>query len=407
MRKIILNLHLYASLSVGVFVVTLGITGSIMAFEPELIRVFQPGLSYVKPQSQALSLADLSAAVTKAFPNAHIQAYALSTSPEISYQVATDQGLIYVNQYSGEILGVQRTPGFIEGTLNFIHQLHQRLAMASHPRAGEEIVKWVGVITLFLLLSGLYLWWPAKRMTVQRRASSRRFWFDLHNMVGIFSLVFLLALTITGVVIGFEARTTPWFYRMTDTQPLLIYNRGNRFEATPAGTEPITPDQAVAIARSTLPGAAPFSVNVPGPKGVYTVRARYPEDRTTGGRSQVIVDQYSGKVLAAEGSRTAPAGSRLITANRAIHTGDIFGIPSKAIMSLASLMLVMQLVSGVWMWWKRKKSRRRSQIHAAVMHKLPPEAFETFGERTKSVAASFGATEGPKGRHVIAASRDR
>ena len=355
MRRIILNLHLYASLLVGVFVIILGITGSIMAFEQELIHVFHPKLSYVKPQSQALSLADINAAVTKAYPNVHIQAYVLSTSPEISYQAATDQGLLYLNQYSGEILGVQRAPDFIEGALNFIHQVHQRLAMTSHAQAGEEIVKWVGVIMLFLLLSGLYLWWPAKRMTVQRRTSSRRFWFDLHNTVGIFSLVFLLVLTITGVVIGFENKTTPWFYRITGTQPLIIYNRGNRFEATPVGTKPITPDQAVATARTALPGAAPFFVNIPGPRGVYTIRSRYPEDRTSGGRSQVIVDQYSGKVLAAEGSRTAPAGSRLITANRAIHTGDIFGIPSKAVMSLASLMLVLQLVSGVLMWWKRKK----------------------------------------------------
>jgi uncharacterized iron-regulated membrane protein len=41
--------------------------------------------------------------------------------------------------------------------------------------------------------------------------------------------------------------------------------------------------------------------------------------------------------------------------HRAIHTGDILGIPSKAIMSLASLLLVMQLVSGVLIWWKRRK----------------------------------------------------
>jgi uncharacterized iron-regulated membrane protein len=44
-----------------------------------------------------------------------------------------------------------------------------------------------------------------------------------------------------------------------------------------------------------------------------------------------------------------------VIANRAIHTGDIFGIPSKIEMSLASLMAVMQLVSGVGMWWKRRE----------------------------------------------------
>src|SRR5262249_29944959 len=231
-------------------------------------------------------------------------------------------------------------------------------------------MKWVGVLTVFLLLSGLYLWWPAKCVTIRRRASARRFWFDLHNSVGIFSLVFLVTLTVTGVIIGFDDKTTPWLYRMTATQPHLVYNRAAKFEVTPpAGMKPITPDQALEIARATLPGAAPFSVNVPGPKGVYTVRSRYPEDRTSGGRSQVIIDQYTAKVLAAEGSRTAPAGSRLVTVNRAIHTGDIFGIPSKTIMSLASLMLVMQLISGVSMWWKRERKQRTTKPLATAVPK--------------------------------------
>jgi uncharacterized iron-regulated membrane protein len=93
---------------------------------------------------------------------------------------------------------------------------------------------------------------------------------------------------------------------------------------------------------------------VPGPKGVYRIAARFPEDRTPGGRSRIYIHQFTGQVLQAEGSRTAPAGARVIV-NRAIHTGDIFGIPSKLVMSLASLMAVIQLVSGVVMWAKRER----------------------------------------------------
>ena len=51
---------------------------------------------------------------------------------------------------------------------------------------------------------------------------------------------------------------------------------------------------------------------------------------------------------------TAPAGTRMVNANRAIHTGDIFGLPTKFLMSLASLMAVVQALSGAVMWWKRK-----------------------------------------------------
>lgn len=357
MRKFLFNLHLYTALIASVFIIILSVTGGIMAFEQELDHVFHPKLSYVKPQARALSLAEISAAVSKAFPGERISAYSLSTAPDLSSQVSLNRGVVYLNQYTGEILGVQQGPDSIGAALNLVHQFHLRLAIRNQADTGKEIIKWVGVAILFLLFTGLYLWWPVKRVTIKKVASSRRFWFDLHNAVGIFSFVFLLALAITGTVIGFEDKTVPWFYKMTGSQPLVVYNRAAKFEVTPtADSKPITPDQAIEIARAALPGAAPVTVNVPGPKDAYLIRARYPEDLTPGGRSQVIVDQYSGKVLIAEGSRTAPAGSRLVTANRAIHTGDIFGLPGKTIMSLASLTLVAQMVSGVLMWRKRKRA---------------------------------------------------
>ena len=113
------------------------------------------------------------------------------------------------------------------------------------------------------------------------------------------------------------------------------------------------------IARAAIPGTFPFQINAPGPKGTYQIRSRFPEDLTPGGRSRVIVDQYSGAVLFAEGSRTAPAGTRMVIVNRAIHTGDIFGMPTKTLVSLASLMAVVQVVSGAMMWWKRRRALER------------------------------------------------
>ena len=61
MRKFIFNLHLYVALIAGVFILLLGITGGIMAFEPELDHVMHPHRSYVTPAGTPLSLAELSA----------------------------------------------------------------------------------------------------------------------------------------------------------------------------------------------------------------------------------------------------------------------------------------------------------------------------------------------------------
>jgi uncharacterized iron-regulated membrane protein len=352
LRKFLFNVHLYLALLAGIFVLTLGLTGSIMAFEPELDHLFHPRLSYVTPGPHRLSLAEIGDAVQKAFPGERPAGFLLSSDPGISAGVSTKVGVVAVNPYTGEILGVRPNGRDFLGS---VHQLHLRLLISNRADTGKTIVSWTGVVMLVLLVSGIYLWWPVKRIAINRRATGRRLWFDLHNTIGIFSLLFLIVLTFTGLMIGFEESTVPMLYRLTNSQP-------SKAPAPPpppsAGASPITPDQAIEIARNAIPGTFPFQINAPGPKGAYQIRSRFPEDLTPGGRSRVIVDQYSGAVLFAEGSRTAPAGSRIVIANRAIHTGDIFGIPSKFLMSLASLMAVAQVVTGVVMWWKRTRARR-------------------------------------------------
>lgn len=343
MQKLLLNLHLYAAFVAGAFVVILGATGSVMAFEDQLDHLSHPHLFYVTPQSAPLPLADLAAAAGRQFSGEHADYFGMAVSPDLSYFVSFDSGNVYVNPYTGEVLGVRNGPTFLSN----VHQFHLRLLAGN---VGKTIVSWAGVFMLFLLLSGLYLWWPLKRATIRWNGSSARMWFDLHNAAGIFSLVFLLALTMTGLMIGFESVTTPMLFKLTRSEPVK-----SNFQATPRpGVERLTPDQAVAIARNAMPGAVPIGVNVPGPKAVYRVALRFPEDLTPGGRSRVLVDPFGGRVLQAESSRTTAAGTRLITANRAIHTGDIFGLPGKAVMSLASLMAVLQVVSGLTMWWKRR-----------------------------------------------------
>lgn len=350
MRKLFYNLHLYLALLASVFIIILGTTGSIMAFEPEIDHLLHPKLSYVKANGRAMSLAEIGMAVSKKFPGERIDAYFLSTSPDVSYQADLEKsGLAYVNQYTGEVLGVRAEQMEF---LGYVHQLHLRLLWRQNGDPGEKIMAWTGVIMLYLLLSGLYLWWPGKRIRIKKGATGWRLWFDLHNVVGIFSFVFLLLLALTGTMMGFERTINPVLYKMTGSQPSQV---PAKFPEPAPGARPITVDQAVDIARATLPGATPFAIHVHPPKGAYRIQLRYPEDRTPGGRSRIILDQYTGKVLFAEGSRFAPAGTRITIANRALHTGDMFGLASKTILSLASLMLVIQAISGITMWWKRRK----------------------------------------------------
>jgi len=348
MRNVFFYIHLFVASVAGIFITILGITGAIMAFEPEIDHLIHAELSYVTPGPHRMPLVELGAAVSKAFPGTRVGAYLFPTDPGLAVQVSTNQGAVSVNPYTGEILGV-RAGGM--DFLAYVHQLHLRLLIRNKDDSGKTIMSWAGVAAVILFVSGLYLWWPVKRFTISGATSGRRFWFDLHNTAGIFALPFLLILGFTGAMIGFERQTVPLFYKMTDSQP----SQASDPPPPPPGAKPIPLDQAVEIARNAIPGAEPFQINVPGSKGAYQVRSHFPEDLTPGGRSRVVVDQYTRKVLFAEGSRTAPAGARLVILNRAVHTGDIVGILSKTVMSLASLMMVVQAISGAAMWWKRRR----------------------------------------------------
>ena len=358
-RRILLYVHLTLALAAGVFVLIFAVTGSIMAFEPELEHLSRPHLFYVHPQGTPKSLAEISASISQQYPGARVAQYLLPSSPDLAYQALVPQhGAVHINQYTGEILGVR--PLAVDW-LGRVHQFHLRLGIMSKSDPGKKIMSWAGVAVLIVLLTGLYLWWPLKRVGVQWSGPARRVSFDLHNSVGIFSFIFLLILTVTGLVIGFEQQTTPLLFRLTGSKPSDMPDL--KLPPQP-GVTPITPDQALQIAHQVLPGAAPLYLFFPGPRHYYTLFLRYPEDRTPGGRSRLLLDEYTGKPLYVLSSRTAPEGMRLVNLNRALHTGDIFGIPSKAVMSLASLMLAVQLVTGVIIWIKRRAAEKRARATA-------------------------------------------
>src|SRR4051812_48361366 len=233
-RRTLFNLHMIAGLAAGLFVVGLGLTGSIMAFEDEIDHATHPHLFYVDAQGrQPLSLALLTERVSASLPKP-VVAYGMGVTPNLSYSLATSAGTVFfANQYTGEILGTRDAPTW----LSTVHQIHLRLLGGD---AGKTVVSCAGAAMMLLTMSGLYLWWPVKRVSIDLRAGGRRAWFDVHNAIGVVSFLGLFVLALTGTIIGFERVTTPWIYRATGSQPY----PGNVRVATPDG-KMIPPDDAV------------------------------------------------------------------------------------------------------------------------------------------------------------------
>jgi uncharacterized iron-regulated membrane protein len=351
-RRLILKLHLWLAMIAGAFMVILGITGSVIAFEPELDRLLHPHLSRVKPGGATLSLVQIGEAASKHYGGEPVVAYLPSTSPDIPTEVILSRGIVSVNQYTGEVLGL-RTRG--QTALGFVRALHVRLATGD---IGRNILRWSAVVMLFSLASGLYLWWPRKRIRIRGPWWSRLFWSDQHNSFGIFSLLPLLLLTTTGIVIGFEDEVSSLLDKMYGTNPVHSNQTPPRSEPSQASSE-LTPDEAIAIARTQLPGALPYRLQMPRYGGLYVVSLAYRDHRIGAERNSISLDPRDGRILAMNLSASLTPRELFLAANEAIHTGNILGMPTRIIAALASILLPLQVVSGLLIWIRRTNILRR------------------------------------------------
>lgn len=328
--------------------VVLGVTGSIMEFEPELDRFLHHQLAYITPGDRVLSLSEIGEAVSRRFGGEPIVAFLPSLAPSIPMQVLLPSGVVYVNQYTGETLG-ERMRG--QTFLGYVRSLHTRLAGVP---LGRTILKWSAVVMLLSLASGLYLWWPVKQVRIRGKWGSRRLWFDIHNSIGILSLLPLAMLAATGTVLGFEDQLAPVIYRLTGSHSTEVVRKA--VQRPLPGTMTITPDEAVKIARACVPGAEPYRVQMPKYGGVYQIALLSEHDRVAGDRNVVVLDPHDRSVLSVSRSSDMSRGERIFAVNEAIHTGSIFGMPSRIAAGLASTLAFLQVSTGLTMWLYRKRS---------------------------------------------------
>jgi uncharacterized iron-regulated membrane protein len=353
MRKLLLNLHLYTALLAGLVIVILGVTGAVMTFESELDELFNPSLFKVQPGPRPLPVADVLSALRTAYPAQKVAALYLPPDAKHAYHAPMGGSEVFVDGYTGTIVGTRSLPT----PLGQIHQLHLRLLMPG--KAGSNIVFVANLFFIWLMISGLYLWWPLKRAKVKWSASLRRVAFDLHSAVGIYTFLFLLVLASTGAFVHFDNALESGLNKAAHVSDPLRAAPSTIVPSGTSNTTPIGPDQALAIAAAALPETKPNILLLPaGPKASYRVNMYFPED-LTGNRSWALIDQYSGKLLFVESSRTAPFGNELVLENRAIHTGQIYGYPTKILMSLSSLMVVVMAITGYYMWWKKLRPAKR------------------------------------------------
>lgn len=218
MKKIFRKIHLWLSVPFGLIITLVCFSGAMLVFENEVNEWFRRDLYYVETVKESPLPMDklLEKVATTLTDSVSVTGVSISSDPGRAYQVSLSKprrASLYVDQYTGEVKGKSERSGFFM----FMFRMHRWLLDSMNP--GNEGIFWgkmiVGVSTLllvFVLISGIVIWWPRTRKALKNSLKItatkgwRRFWYDLHVAGGMYALIFLLAMALTGLTWSF-----PWY----------------------------------------------------------------------------------------------------------------------------------------------------------------------------------------------------
>ena len=225
-RKIIFWCHLTVGGIAGVVILTMCVTGVLLAFERQIISFAERSFRMDPPaHAQRLTLEALLEKSHALNPTAPMSiAWKSDPFAPVEIAVGRNQSLL-LNPYSGAILGegAQHTRAFFHS----VEDVHRWLAVSQENRAiGRAVTAACNLGFFFLVLSGPFLWLPRTWTRAAVRAATR-FKFSLrgkardfnwHNVIGFWTCIPLAVIVLCAVVMSY-----PWannlVYKMTGNPP--------------------------------------------------------------------------------------------------------------------------------------------------------------------------------------------
>lgn len=381
-RKQFRTVHLWLTFLLGLFVASAGLSGGVLVFRKEIDRMLAPGLLRVEPGGAPAPLAEVMAAVERARPGDLVGMVSMPRAPDETYEVWTQSAarprtagihLVYVDPYSAEVLGTRRATRAPMLVLLYWHT--QYLVGGA---VGTTLTALGGVAVVALSVTGVVLWWPGRRklrtaLTIKRGAGWRRTLYDLHRAGGFYLLPLLLLISTSGLALVFHDQTWSLVNRLTGSPP----EPEVPTVAVPAGASALPTDSLLRVADRVLPDAPTVRLLLPRRPGEpFIARKRFESELHPNGKTFVMLDPYTGEVLALRSALEAPPGWRIADTLYPLHKGAVGGIWTRILHALAGLMLGVFFITGWILWWNRTRAekRRRSRPRTRTPEPQPVPA---------------------------------
>ena len=351
-KKTWFRIHSFTGVITGLMLFVICWSGTFAVLSQELDWLVTPE-ARLEAIGEPLSHDQLMAAVQREHPGfavSRIEAplYERSAVQFVGDLPHQDSVRIYVNPYSGEVLGAWS----YFNLQRFFRSFHMELFL---PYFGDYFVVLFALTMLASLVAALYFyrrWW---RRFFVFSTSPRAFWSDTHKLAGLWSLWFLLVIGLTSAWYLFE------MLRADVGDGKLSYAAASTYGArsipapgSDAGLPLLPLDELVERARAARPELRLATIGFDfshdgtlyfdGQAGHLLVRDR---------ANQLHLDARSGEVLYDQRADAYPLYWRWTDTADPLHFGDFAGLGSKLVWFFFGLLLCLLIYTGTLLHARR------------------------------------------------------
>lgn len=370
-RRGIFWLHLTAGSVAGIVILIMSVTGILLAFEKQILARAERGYRTVTPVAGAarLSMQEVLAKV-QARQSASPTNVTWHPDPSASLEIAFGrERSLFANPYTG--LAIGEGAGNLRKFFKAVENWHRWLGAGLEKRKiTRAITGACNLAFLFLVCSGLYLWWPRSwarfipnallfKAGLQGKARE----FNRHTVIGFWCCVPLFVIVLCGVVMSYPWASNLVYRAAGDTPPPPASPQSSAAPSQhDASRQPAlnlaalhTLDDLCARAEHRVPLWQSINLKLPASSKESTVT--FLIDTGNGAqpshRSQLILDRKTGNEVRWEPYSSYSRGRRWRINMRFAHTGEIFGFLGQGIAALASLGAVFLVYTGISMALRR------------------------------------------------------
>jgi uncharacterized iron-regulated membrane protein len=354
--------HTWSSLVCTAFLLMLCVTGLPLIFHDEIESALNPDQwQPASPRGELLPLDDVLAIALERRPG----------EVPVFMSFDTDRPVINVTtapradspETAMHFASFDRTSGDVvppadagEAVTEFLLQLHTDMFLGL---PGMLFLGCMGLLFVAAVVSGIVLYAPYMQRhsfgLLRRKRSARLKWLDLHNLIGIVTIAWVLVVGLTGVV---NTLATP-IIDTWKTRELADLTSGRSGMA--GSTLRASLDTAVARARQAAPGMELQFVAFPGTSYStshhYAVFLHGDSPLTSNIITPALIDAVDGRFVA---MRSMPWYAQALSISQPLHFGDYGGLLLKILWAAFTVVTIVVLLTGVYLWLDPKQSRRHA-----------------------------------------------